>query len=46
LKLEFYINDLLEDEMRACCEHGFIDEKDSKHLFQVEKVIGSKPCYE
>jgi len=45
LKLEFYINDLLEDRMIGCCEHSLINRND-KHFFQVERVVGSKPCQE
>ncbi len=43
LKLEFYINDLLEDRMIACCEHALINNNEN-HFFQVERIIGSKPC--
>ncbi len=45
VKFEFYINDLFEDEMTACCEHALIN-KDEKHFFKVEHVLGSKPCHE
>jgi hypothetical protein len=45
LKFEFYINDILEDRMIACCEYALIHTNE-KHLFQVEHVVGSKPCLE
>jgi hypothetical protein len=43
IKFEFYINDLLEDRMIACCEHALINRNDNR-LFQVERIVGSKPC--
>jgi len=43
IKLEFYINDLLEDRTTACCEHALIN-RDENHFFQVIDVVGSKPC--
>jgi hypothetical protein len=43
IKFEFYINDLLEDRMIACCEHALINRND-KHLFEIQRVVGSKPC--
>ncbi|CAF3490799.1 unnamed protein product [Rotaria sp. Silwood1] len=46
LKLRFYINGLFEDEMIACCEHGLIGKNRSNHLFQIEDIFGSKPCFE
>lgn len=46
IKFKFYINELLEDEMIGCCEHGLINKNKRKHLFQIENVVGSKPCYE
>ncbi|CAF1361256.1 unnamed protein product [Rotaria sordida] len=46
LKLKFYINGLLEDEMIACCEHGLIHKNRHNHLFHIEDIFGSKPCCE
>ncbi|UJR20495.1 hypothetical protein I4U23_023623 [Adineta vaga] len=46
IRLKFYINDVLEDEMTSCCEHGLINRNRRKHLFRIERIIGSKPCYE
>ncbi|CAF1311995.1 unnamed protein product [Rotaria sordida] len=43
IKLDFYINDILEDQIIACCEHGLI-KKDENHIFQIEHIVGSKPC--
>ena len=45
LKLKFYINGFLEDEMIACCEHGLIYENRHNHLFEIIDIFGSKPCY-
>ncbi|UJR29254.1 hypothetical protein I4U23_010468 [Adineta vaga] len=45
IHLEFFINDLLEDRMIACCEHALIN-KDKNHLFRIERVTGSQPCHE
>ena len=45
LKLKFYINGLLEDEMIACCEHGLIHENRHSHLFEIIDIFGSKPCH-
>ena len=45
IKLDFYINDLLEEQMSACCEHKLIH-RYQNHIFRVETVIGSKPCLE
>lgn len=44
-KLDFYINDLFEDQIISCCEHSLLN-KNSKYLFQFERVIGTKPCQE
>jgi hypothetical protein len=46
LKLKFYINDILEDEMISCCEYGLINRNRRNHFFQIENVTGAKPCYE
>lgn len=43
VKLEFYINDFFEDQLVACCEHALVNSNE-KHLFQVERVVGSKYC--
>ncbi|CAF1102255.1 unnamed protein product [Adineta steineri] len=45
IQFEFYINDLLEDRMTACCEHALINTNE-KHYFQVNRVVGSQPCQE
>ncbi|CAF3484833.1 unnamed protein product [Adineta steineri] len=45
IQFEFYINDLLEDRMTACCEHALININE-KHYFQVNRVVGSQPCQE
>jgi len=29
--------------MISCCEHSLIN-RNEKHFFQVERIIGSKPC--
>ncbi len=46
LKLKFYVNDVLEDEMIACCEHGLINRNRRHHVFQIESITGARPCYE
>ncbi len=46
IKLKFYINDFIEEKMISCCEHGLINRNRPEHLFQIDKVIGAKPCYE
>ncbi|CAF2497322.1 unnamed protein product [Rotaria sp. Silwood2] len=46
VKLKFYINGLLEDEMIACCQHGLIHKNPHSYLFQIEDIFGSKPCFE
>ncbi len=46
LKLKFYVNDILEDEMIACCENGLINRNQRHHLFQMKNITGTKPCYE
>lgn len=46
IKLKFYINDLLDDEIISCCAYGLIHRNRSKHLFHIEEVIGAKPCYD
>ncbi|CAF1182382.1 unnamed protein product [Adineta steineri] len=45
IKFKFYINDLFEDEMIGCCEYSLINRHKRKQLFQIEHIIGSKPCY-
>jgi len=44
LKLKVYINDLLEDEMIACCEHGLMNRNSHHYLFQIQSITGAKPC--
>jgi hypothetical protein len=44
IKLKFYVNDFLEEKMIACCEHGLMDRNRPEHLFQIDKIVGSKPC--
>lgn len=46
IKLKFYINDLLDDEIISCCAYGFIHRNRPKHLFHIEEIIAAKPCYE
>ncbi len=46
LKLKFYVNDFLEDEMTGCCEYDLINRNQRHHLFEIENIIGAKPCYE
>ncbi|CAF3452248.1 unnamed protein product, partial [Rotaria sp. Silwood2] len=43
IALDFYINDILEDRITACCEHALI-KRDENHFFQIEHIVGSKPC--
>ncbi|CAF4553713.1 unnamed protein product, partial [Rotaria socialis] len=45
LKLKFYINDIFEDEIIACCEHRLIHRNRHNHLFHIQDIFGSKPCY-
>ncbi|CAF3415385.1 unnamed protein product [Rotaria socialis] len=45
IKLDFFINDLLEDRITTCCEHA-LTKTDGNHVFKVENIIGSKPCQE
>lgn len=44
LKLKFYINDVLEDEMIACCEHGLMHRNQRNYFFRIESIIGGKAC--
>ena len=46
LKWKFYVNDVLEEEKIGCCQLRLMDRDQSKHLFQIEKILGGKPCYE
>jgi len=46
IKLKFYINELLEDEMIGCCEHGLVHRNKRTQLFEIERIVGSKPCYQ
>ena len=42
-KLDVYRNDLFDEEIISCCEYGLVG--DNQHdLFQVEQIIGFKPC--
>ncbi|CAF3533517.1 unnamed protein product [Rotaria sp. Silwood1] len=43
IKLDFYINDILEDRIIACCEHALI-KRDENHFFQIDHIVGSKSC--
>ena len=43
IKLEFYINDLLEEQMTACCEYALVNMHQG-NLFQIQHVFGTKPC--
>lgn len=44
LKLKFYINDVLEDEMIACCEYSLMNRNQRNHFFQIDNILGAKPC--
>lgn len=43
LKLEFYINDVIEEQIILCCEHALI-KKCNSDCFLIENISGSKPC--
>lgn len=45
LKLEFYINDVLEDRITSCCEYSLVKSSEN-NIFKVENIVGSKPCHE